>query len=53
MQPCVGITNVCPPLCSFKELKDGTYSLADVEMFHQTMQAMLDAYNEQMRALEQ
>lgn len=33
--PCVGIDGVCPPLGTWKELKDGTYSLADVERYHQ------------------
>ena len=37
MAPCVGIPQLCPPLCKYHELKDGTYTLADVERFHQTM----------------
>ena len=29
---------VNPPLCSLKELQDGTYSLYDLEMFHQIIE---------------
>lgn len=44
MQPCIGIPRLgIPPFCSWKELNDGTYSLADVEIFHQAMGELLDA----------
>lgn len=43
MQPCVGLPGLgVPPFCSWRELNDGTYSLADVERFHQAMTDILD-----------
>lgn len=29
---------VNPPLCTLKELKDGTYTIYDLEMFHQILE---------------
>lgn len=29
---------VNPPLCTLKELQDGTYTLYDLEMFHQILE---------------
>ena len=29
---------VNPPLCTLKELQDGTYSIYDLEMFHQILE---------------
>jgi hypothetical protein len=29
---------VNPPLCSLKELQDGTYTIADLEMLHQVIE---------------
>lgn len=37
MRPCIGIPRVQPPLCSYRELQDGTYTLADVLMFNITL----------------
>lgn len=42
MRPCVGIPEVCPPLCTWAQLKDGSISLAEVEMFNQTIMELLD-----------
>ena len=42
MTPCTGVEGVCPPLCKLSELKDGTYSLYDVEMFHATIDELID-----------
>ncbi len=54
MRPCVGLNDVsggviCPPLCKWSDLIDGTYSIADVMRFNITMdelsasrQAMID-----------
>jgi hypothetical protein len=36
-----------PPFCSWKELNDGTYTLADVEIFHQAMFDIIEASNSQ------
>ncbi|KKM21957.1 hypothetical protein LCGC14_1630200 [marine sediment metagenome] len=44
MRPCTGIHGICPPLCKWAELNDGTYSLEDVEMFNQTMNQMIADY---------
>ncbi len=45
MLPCVGVQGVCPPLCSWAQLNDGTYSLADVEYFHIVINELLDTMN--------
>ena len=39
----MGIPDVCPPLCTKKEIDDGTYTLADVEEMNQTMEEALNA----------
>jgi len=44
MRPCVGMVGICPPLCTWAELNDGTYSLGDVERFHLTMDELKNAY---------
>ena len=43
MRPCVGIVGLCPPLCMWAQLTDGTYSLADVERFNQTIGEIVEA----------
>lgn len=43
MRPCTGINGLCPPFCTWAQLNDGTYSLADVEMFNQAMDEIIDA----------
>ncbi len=43
MRPCVGIPQIgVQPFCTWKELNDGTYNLADVELFHQAMDEIID-----------
>ena len=43
MSPCVGIPSIgVQPFCKYSELKDGTYDLADVKMFHNTMAEIMD-----------
>ena len=42
MTPCTGVEGVCPPLCTWSELKDGTYSLYDVEMFHAAIDELIE-----------
>ncbi len=44
MRPCVGIVGVCPPLCTWAQLEDGTLSLASVERFNQAMDELWDQY---------
>jgi hypothetical protein len=39
---------VNPPMCTLKELKDGTYNLYDIEMMHQ----ILDIKNHRERPTE-
>ncbi len=41
MRPCTGIANVCPPLCTLAETRDGTYTLADIQRFHYAMDEMI------------
>ncbi|QEQ90574.1 hypothetical protein EGJ22_11295 [Pseudomonas sp. p99-361] len=40
-RPCVGIPGVCPPLCTYKDLTDGTYSLGWVKRANLAMDEML------------
>jgi len=44
MRPCVGIVGVCPPLCTWAQLEDGTHSIANVERFNQAMDELWDQY---------
>ena len=44
MRPCVGVPNLLPPLCKYSDLRDGTYTLADVEMFNQTIDEMVKVW---------
>lgn len=48
MRPCVGIPDVCPPLCTMAQINDGTYSLADIEVMNQAIEEALDAALEAM-----
>ena len=50
MRPCVGISGICPPLCTWAQLEDGTYSLADVERFNQAITEMVDTHNRAVAA---
>jgi hypothetical protein len=45
MRPCIGIPRVCGPLCAYKDLKDGTYTIADVLLFNMTLDEIEDALN--------
>ena len=46
MRPCVGLGQICQPLCTWAQLNDGTYTLADVERFHIVMDRLLDSLPE-------
>ncbi|WPJ52946.1 hypothetical protein RCIP0055_00030 [Klebsiella phage RCIP0055] len=46
MRVCTGIEGVCPPLCTWAQLKDGTISLAEVEQFHFAMDELQGKYIE-------
>lgn len=50
MRPCTGINGICPPLCTWSQLQDGTYDLADVETFNQAITQMLDEHNKAVAA---
>ena len=41
MRPCTGVVGVCPPLCTWGELNDGTYTLGDVLMFNNTIDEII------------
>ncbi len=43
MRPCTGVDGVIPPLCNWQQLNDGTYSLADVELFNTTIREEYEA----------
>lgn len=47
MKPCVGVVGLCPPLCTWAELNDGTYSLGDVIRFHIVIDELLAAHKAQ------
>ncbi|UTC26025.1 tetracycline resistance leader peptide [Phage vB_KsaM-C1] len=42
MRPCVGLNGLCPPLCTWSQLRDGSVTLADVERFNQALTEMHD-----------
>jgi hypothetical protein len=47
MRPTVGAIDskgcvICPPLCKYHELVDGTYTLADVERFHHVIDELIE-----------
>lgn len=46
MRPCVGIDGLCPPLCRYSDLQDGTYNIADVERFNVTMDELTELRND-------
>jgi hypothetical protein len=43
MRPCIGIVGHCPPLCTMMQLEDGTYTLANVKEFHNTLDEILES----------
>jgi len=46
------VDGVCPPLCTWAQLNDGTYSLADVERFNVTIQELVTARVAQMTTVK-
>lgn len=34
MRPCMGVVNVTPPLCTWTQVQDGTYSITDIMRFN-------------------
>ena len=48
MRPCTGVEGVCPPLCKWHELHDGTYTLADVERFNITIAELVQIKAQQV-----
>lgn len=53
MRPCVGVNGICPPLCTWAQLTDGTYGLEDVERFNQSIDDLVRSNNEAIRAATQ
>src|SRR5690606_1063213 len=49
MRPCVGVNGVCPALCTWAQLNDGTYSLEDVERFNQAIDELVRSHREAIR----
>ena len=47
-QPCIGIPDLCPPLCTWEQLNDGTYSIADVKQMNNVMEALVNARKKAM-----
>jgi hypothetical protein len=45
-QPCVGVDGICPPLCKWSELNDGTYTLADVALFNNVIKEKVKHYQQ-------
>lgn len=50
MRPCAGVNGICPPLCTWAQLTDGTYGLEDVERFNQAIDEMVRSHREAVRA---
>jgi len=48
MRPCAGIVGVCPPLCQWSELEDGTYTLEHVLRFHYAMDELLHYHQQRV-----
>lgn len=48
MRPCTGVEGVSPALCSWKDLTDGTYNIADVERFNQTLYDLVREHNRRL-----
>jgi hypothetical protein len=44
------VSGICPPLCTWAQLADGTYSLEDVERFSQAIDEMVRSHNEAVRS---
>lgn len=53
MRPCVGADGICPPLCTWAQLTDGTYSLEDVERFNQAIDELVRTHREAVKAASQ
>jgi hypothetical protein len=43
MRPCTGVPGVSPPLCTWAQLQDGTYTAADVERFNVALDELTNA----------
>lgn len=39
----MGVSGLCPPLCNWSDLSDGTYSIADVMRFNITIDELIAA----------
>ncbi|KDD40955.1 hypothetical protein L532_4288 [Bordetella bronchiseptica OSU095] len=46
----MGVNGICPPLCTWAQLNDGTYSLEDVERFNQSIDELVRTHREAIRA---
>lgn len=43
MRPCTGVHGITPPLCTWAQLNDGTYSLGDVMRFNIAIDELIEA----------
>jgi len=50
MNPCTGVDGVCPPLCKWSELEDGTYTLLHVLRFNEVLEEMVSAKTAAIKA---
>lgn len=48
----MGVEGICPPLCTYKELKDGTYNLSDVLLFNMTIEDLVQQKSEAIKKVE-
>ncbi|MGS1116024.1 hypothetical protein [Castellaniella sp. UC4442_H9] len=44
------MSGICPPLCTWAQLSDGTYCLEDVERFNQAIDELVRAHREALKA---
>jgi hypothetical protein len=49
MTAVLGVEGLCPPLCSYVDLKNGNVSLLDVEIYHWTINELAQARKQQMK----
>lgn len=44
MRPCVGVPALhIAPFCTMAEIKNGTYTLADIELFNQAIHELIES----------
>jgi hypothetical protein len=50
MTAVIGVDGLCPPLCTYNQLKDGSISLFDIEMYHWALDELIKSRKNQGKA---